>query len=313
MIIENFIELVKAEVEKAWGETGTILLKEVEKVNRKVVGLTIEKPDSGISPLVYLEEYYREYGNGRNLQDIISEILGVLQQLPIREDSLQAHLMEYEEWVKPRLRVKVINRERNQNLLAKVPHEDILDLSIVPYILLGSEDGEITSLVLDSMASMWNVTYCEILETAKENALKNAPATIQKMSDVILEMALEQICSQEGNEGMEEEMKEILSMQLPQEEMELYVITNQGKLNGAYVIFYDKFLSSLAEQMGADGIYLLPSSVHEMLALSSSEVCVSELQTMVQDVNRTTVSDGEYLSDSVYYYDRKTKELKIAS
>ena len=38
-----------------------------------------------------------------------------------------------------------------------------------------------------------------------------------------------------------------------------------------------------------------------------------DLGAMVREINRTQVEAEEYLSDSVYYYDRQTDRLEIAA
>ena len=39
---------------------------------------------------------------------------------------------------------------------------------------------------------------------------------------------------------------------------------------------------------------------------------ISLLMDMVQDANQTVVRDEDYLSDCIYYFDRKKCEIKIA-
>jgi hypothetical protein len=311
MKIENFQKMIQAEVQKAIGNRETVLLKTVQKVNVAMVGITIQKKD-GVSPMIYLDEYYKDFENGRNTADIVQEIIQLLMKTTLSDMIIPTQLMDYE-WVKPRLRVKVINRNRNQELLKDIPHETVLDLAIVTYLLLGTDQGEITSLVRNSMIEMWNVSEKDVINQAKENTENQAPCQINKMSDFIFDMMLESVSKNEDIENMEKAVQELLQNELQDsQEMELFILTNQSKMHGAYVIFYKQMLSQLANQLKVDGLYLLPSSVHEMLAVSSREANPDELRKMVQEVNQTTVSDTEYLSDSVYYYDCFADEIKIA-
>lgn len=58
---------------------------------------------------------------------------------------------------------------------------------------------------------------------------------------------------------------------------------------------------------------MLPSSIHEVLALPVGNKDVDSLEEMVRCVNRTEVSPTEVLSDNVYKYDAESRTLSLAS
>ena len=62
--------------------------------------------------------------------------------------------------------------------------------------------------------------------------------------------------------------------------------------------------------MECERIYVLPSSVSEVLVLNAEEIDVESLQKLVRDVNEKCVLLEEYLSDCVYLYDSVSDELK---
>ena len=76
------------------------------------------------------------------------------------------------------------------------------------------------------------------------------------------------------------------------------------------MLFAGEF-SGLAQELGSD-LYILPSSIHEILLLPVSAGKPEELAEIVKEVNRTQVQPEERLSDSVYLYDRKSGEIRIA-
>lgn len=309
MNFEVFKDTLKEEVQNMFGETGAVLINQVQKVNQSRIGMTIKTDENTVSPMIYLEECYNEFKKGKELFDIAKDIIQILKNSSLNVDSLHSKLMDYE-WIKKRLRVKVINQKRNESLLKGVPHEKQLDLALVSYVVL-DEDSKMTSLVLDSMVAMWNINPVELLEQAKQNTKVSNSVSIQKMNDFILDMILQSNGCQD-EDIIEQELQEMLTMQLQeQEQMDLYIVTNHTKCNGAYVMFQKEVLSQLAGQLGS-GLYILPSSVHEILVVSCNGVTAKDLRNMVQDVNQTTVSAEEYLSDSVYYFDPITKELSIA-
>ena len=59
-------------------------------------------------------------------------------------------------------------------------------------------------------------------------------------------------------------------------------------------------------------LYILPSSLHEVIALPKIENNALELKEMVIEVNSTIVKKEERLSDSVYCYLREKEVVEIA-
>lgn len=59
-------------------------------------------------------------------------------------------------------------------------------------------------------------------------------------------------------------------------------------------------------------IYILPSSVHELILVPDNiGHDVQDLKNMVYEINRTEVDLQDRLSDSVYYYDMKTDTVSV--
>jgi peptide subunit release factor 1 (eRF1) len=92
-------------------------------------------------------------------------------------------------------------------------------------------------------------------------------------------------------------------------ECNLYVMTNSTNSNGSIYMTDRDVLDDFAEKMSSN-FYIIPSSVHEVILYPDDEMLSKEqLQEMVSEVNRYVLSDVEYLSDSVYYYDRDKKVI----
>ena len=96
-------------------------------------------------------------------------------------------------------------------------------------------------------------------------------------------------------------------------EDEMYVLTNKTMLNGASTMMYYGVLDSIADKIGHD-LYILPSSIHELILVPvKSGYKADELKKMVCQVNSDEVSDNEILSDSVYCYSRKDRQIHLVS
>ena len=92
----------------------------------------------------------------------------------------------------------------------------------------------------------------------------------------------------------------------------MYVISNSAKMNGAASMFYEDALSSLSEKLGTD-LYILPSSVHEVIAVSTDMGNPNELAAMVAEINMDQVALDERLSNQVYHYDKDLRKVTLAT
>jgi len=89
----------------------------------------------------------------------------------------------------------------------------------------------------------------------------------------------------------------------------MYVLTNDISFLGSLTIAYPNLLEDIANKLNSN-IYILPSSVHEVIILPDIEgACSNHLNDMVSFVNSTEVDPEDILSDSVLYYDRKSQKL----
>ena len=95
-------------------------------------------------------------------------------------------------------------------------------------------------------------------------------------------------------------------------EADMYVISNETRINGAVSMLYETELHELAEKLGSD-LYILPSSIHEVIAVSATGGDPEELAQMVEDVNMGQVEIGERLSNQVYHYDKNLRQLTLAT
>ena len=88
--------------------------------------------------------------------------------------------------------------------------------------------------------------------------------------------------------------------------VKLYVITNTMKNLGAGALVNHSVQKALYEYFNGKNLYILPSSIHELLILPEDDSfprSVEELLSMVKAVNSTEVTEDDFLADHVYYFD----------
>ena len=81
----------------------------------------------------------------------------------------------------------------------------------------------------------------------------------------------------------------------------MLVLTNEKCFFGASVIAYPGVLEKAAELLGGD-VMILPSSVHEVIAIPAEGADPKALREMVKSINEAIVSPEDRLTDSVYRY-----------
>ena len=215
-------------------------------------------------------------------------------------------------WIHQKLKDKVffslINAEQNRELLNTVPHREFEDLAIVYRWNIGAaSDGVYTNLVNNDLAEKEGLTENDLYNAASKNTNELFPVSIKNMNEVIGEMIF-------GESGIDEEMQKEFSevMQETPDENCMYVITNESKLFGAASMLYEEPIHELAEQVGGD-LYILPSSVHEVIAVPADFGSPKELAEMVYEVNMEQVDINDRLSNQVYHYDRDLRTLRLAT
>lgn len=92
----------------------------------------------------------------------------------------------------------------------------------------------------------------------------------------------------------------------------MFVLSNERKINGASIILYNEQLAELSDKL-SDDLLIMPSSIHEVLAVPASSMDAIDLKQMVREANDTEVSEQEILGYSVYRYNRETGTIEVAA
>ncbi len=295
MEFTNFTTLVRNEVEKRAGENYHVKLNDVVKNNGIILrGITLMQDDSNISPTIYLNPYYDAYENGETtLGTVIDEVIDTYERNKVNRSIDMRFFLDYDS-VKTRITYKLINTEKNKELLNDIPHIPFHDLSIVFQCLISGERfGNATILIHNVHLQLWKVNARELYERAMENTPILQGYDVTDMNTVLEEMrAFEEIEDTEYEEDI-------------QQQVPMYVLSNKSRVHGAACILYPDILKDFAAVVEKD-LYVLPSSIHEVILLPAEGTEDSEqLKLMVHEINESQVEDEEVLSDSVYFYRRR--------
>ena len=298
MEYKEFVEYIKMNAGYIAGEGGNITINHVIKNNGcEMDGLVIMEKGKDIAPTIYLDSFYELYANGENIKNIIRQIEVIYEQNK-NNVTFDVNILKHFDTIKDKIVYKVVNYRSNEKLLEQVPHKRILDLAVVFYCLLDNEYGRsATALIYNNNLKNWNVTIDDVYKAA----LKNTPDLLH--SKISSMAALFEKCGV-NVDGEEVDLKDYVPS-------DMYVLTNESKLNGAACILYENVLYDFAQKLGAD-LYILPSSVHEVILLPKLSMFEKdELVNMVKEVNTEGVAADEVLSDHVYEYNRTERLITM--
>ncbi len=275
----------------------------VNKVNRLMDGISLISmgENRNVSPTIYINDMYDHYLHTENLQEVLQDAANCMErafaELPVaRNLNLDS--------AKDNIVFQVINTMQNQEMLKDMPHREFQDLSIIyRWIVSVDEKGIQSTVIRDDMAKQLGMNEEQLFKYAVENTKRILPPVVRSMNDVIREMMV--------GEGMPEEMSEMMMDEIPDDEM-MYIISNDRGINGAVSMLYEDNLHKLAEKLETD-LYILPSSVHECIAISVNAGDPYELAEMVNEINMSQVALEERLSNQVYHYDKDARRLSLAT
>ena len=286
MTFEAFQSYIKENVLKEWREDADIEMAVVRKNNGiELCGLYIRREEEQISPTIYLDEYYSYYLKGEALEEIITRIREEYEWKISRVADYHFNLEKFE-YVRDRIVYRLVNYEKNKEILEDCPHIRLYDLAVTFRWVARIDDvGVSTSLITNKQVKEWGVSVNDLVLAARQNTPRLFPAKIIDMEEMLAGM---------------------VSFILYPSAIPMYILTNEQELNGASALLYGDILKDFANKKGSD-MYILPSSIHEVIMVPADRIDdPTKLLSIVHDANTTVVSIGDVLSDSVYYYDRKT-------
>lgn len=299
--MKAFADTVQRALELCYGDSVRVVVDNVQKNNNvTLTGVTIIKNGCNLNPTIYLEPYFSAYKTGTTMAVICKDIMKVYEEHSVSHNFDTTLVTDFNK-VRSNVCFKVINAEKNRELLKTIPHKMMLDLAVVFYIeIFQDKNGNGTIMVQIQLLDMWNGVDSDTLyKLALANTQRKYRGRICNMVTVMSEI-------------MDEEFANQFFELMLDGDAPMYVATNIQKWLGAGVVLYDNLLRIFVEHIGGD-FYILPSSTHEVLFVPAYVgFDAKSLKQMVQNVNATEVSEQEFLSNNVYYYSMDNDQMVIA-
>lgn len=300
LVAKNFMSYMAPEFQDY-----SLDIHSVTKVNQTLDAMNIIPKDDSewkVSPTLYINQMYKHYQECGILQEVLQRAAESMTQ-GIKQAPNHKSVMDFES-ARDNIVMVLVNTEQNRELLADVPHRPFQDLSIIyRWVMELSNEGISSTIINDSLAEKIGMKEVELFERAVENTKQIFPPTVKSMNDVIRDMF--------AKDGMPEDMADMMIGEIP-DDRAMYVISNDRGINGAVSMLYENELHRLSERLGAD-LYIMPSSIHECIAVSTNMGDPNTLAQMVNEINMDQVALEERLSNQVYHYDKDLRKLSMAT
>lgn len=316
MKFNEFIDYVREHIFDARPELQTTCEISVNQVNKnnglQLTGLTIREEHTNIAPTIYLDGYFKDYENGRDIDSVVGEVFKIYENSAGEAaKGFDTEFLAKFENVEDRIGCRLINGAKNEGRLENMPHYKFGDLAVIFHIEIAMDQHGLGTITInDAMMEQWGIEPSKLMEAARANMEYGNAGKIRPIESVLID-----IMAAKGElPDLPEDFFEMLEERATRDEITpgMYVLSNRTGVNGAVAMIQPGLLEEFAEKAGTN-IYILPSSIHECILLPDDGNMTAEgLKEMVSEVNVNEVLPEEVLSDNVYMYDREAKQLMIA-
>lgn len=298
---KEFVEILRDEIRDSLSEQDGVIdidIQEVVKNNNTVLTGLVFKTDSNIAPIIYVDRAFEQYEDGKPLDEIVDNIIATYHESIYHGPTEVEDFLEYDK-IKDKLYVCALNTELNKDMLSEHPHQSVEDVSFIARIEVNSDSSGVGTIkVNNQLLEAYGVSTAELMEQAWANMRTMHPAQCKDMIDVI--------------KGMHPDMPEAFAEMMEDRRGELYVVQTDNGLHGGAYGFDKETLTKVCEQIDSPNIYIMPSSVNEVIIAPEDKVENPErLSGIVGQVNDESVPDEEVLSNNAYFFNSETQELTV--
>lgn len=251
---------------------------------------------------VHVEELYVAYQNGIRLNAIVDYICGdVLHAKNCNIYDKTKTLMNYDT-AKNRLFVRLLNCDRNADVLKNVVHKTLGDIALtVCAIVDDNREDLISTKILKFMVKKWGKTETDIFNEALENTYRATPPRIYKWEEMIFNREYT------GDSFMESCDEDVISKDAMGN-----CLSTTIKTNGAVAVFLPGVAEHLAELLNSD-FYMVFTSIHEVMIHNAKKVDPEDLKSVLTDTIRETVPEEDYLTSRIYKYNRRKHKFECVT
>ena len=188
-------------------------------------------------------------------------------------------------YVLSNLEIRICKEEWNEVRLKGAVTRRLYGTDLILYLMLTVElpsGGKGSCIVKEDYLKILGISE----DTAWDNANRNAEYRVSDLCEIMM-----------GMMGT--------SFKMPGTP-DMAVISNKETAYGAAAIANPEALREASELLNSRNLYIIPSSIHECIAVPAEFGSPDEIRNMINDVNAGVVSETERLSDHPYKWDGET-------
>ena len=281
----------------------SILVEEIKNIKNGQVleGVSLRREDENIALCFYFNHFLEAYMDGIPVELISEKILELYKEAIKEQRKININNIEDFEKQKENIIFKIVNTEKNRELLNNAPYFPLLDLSIIFSLKIDVPDceGIGTMNITNQLMELWEVDKRDLLELALVNTPKLLPIEIGYVTELLLKQEINEVNFDEILDSISETQAD-----------DLIYLRNKSQINGFSVLLYPDILKKLHNKIGS--FYIIPSSIHEALLLPwNDNVDIDYMRNLIQEVNENLVNEVEFLSDNLYFYNKETQSISI--
>lgn len=239
-------------------------------------GIIMSDPKYDLQFVSYVSDYYKtSYADGDTvpMEEICNDIVSRFYERRMISKETDEKFKDWN-YAKHYLEASIFSLEKMQSVVNnRLANKQINDTDLCIIFLLKVSDNLNFEFIYRDLMDTWGVTIDDIYDAWLEDAPKKHPAQIIDIDK-------------------EHQFADPVAEQI-------FVVSTADSRSGATVILYPEVQRELDELFGVYGYYLIPSSVHEFLAMSGS--CYpDELLSWAEGAYKLASRWGYELTKNVY-------------
>lgn len=246
----------------------------------------------GVSPIFHLSDYENAYRATGSFEYVYS---GMMRDMAgarsyANDINFANHDFTSRDYILENVRLKMVRPDLKDGIIKKYPYMEWADLVAIPVVSRDNDNDEVmTALISNDMLQKLGLSPQEVFDAAMNNITPHANTMRSLFSDMV---------------GIDELFTTINTIPF-------YVITSGNReLYGAAAVLNESFLETVANTIGGD-VALIPSSIHEFIAVPAGLMSPDEMKGIIMDVNDEVVEAKDVLSSTPYIYNRLTKTVSV--
>ena len=213
----------------------------------------------------------------------------------------RTYMLENYESVKEDLYIRIVSQKKGEQAQSRGIYRKIGDMILGVYFRIGEGNGKVYSIMVDRVfLDKWNLSKDTVLKLAMANAMKMDPPKFYNGFRMVLSAVL--------GRGVGIDIEEYHPTE-SERKLGVYLSTDENT-NGATAIFYPGIARRICESYNTPAIYIVPTSVHEVVIHDSRYVGDVEMLLKAQrEIIEESTPEDEVISNHIFMYELETDEI----